>query len=200
MAAPHSQHSSTWSTPELLDLLVLWEEEAVQSQLCASHRNFDPYGEISCGMLEKSYEQDMHQCQVKIKELRQVYQKARESTRCSGAVLKTFCFYKELDAILCGISTSSAKSPVDTSRGLERVACGLNPKDEVVDEEVELRMRWNRQRGHLVMLWQARTSSQPWKVRASHSTLSLACIMQERGALVWSSQEPPTHQQSTSTR
>ncbi|EMP32257.1 hypothetical protein UY3_10588 [Chelonia mydas] len=128
MAAPHSEHSPTWSTPELLDLLALWEEEAVQSQLCTSRRNFDTYGEISCGMLEKSYEQDTHQCQVKIKELRQVYQKARESTRCSGAVLKTFCFYKELDAILCGISTSSAKSPVDTSRGLERGPVDSTPR------------------------------------------------------------------------
>ncbi|EMP29431.1 hypothetical protein UY3_13474 [Chelonia mydas] len=34
--------------------------------------------------------------------------------------------------------TSTAKSPGDTLRGLEAVASKLNPKDKVVDEEVEL--------------------------------------------------------------
>ncbi|EMP42441.1 hypothetical protein UY3_00280 [Chelonia mydas] len=55
----------------------------------------------------------MHQCHAKIKELRQAYQKEREANCRSGAVPKTCCFYKELDIILGGDPTSTAKSPVD---------------------------------------------------------------------------------------
>ncbi|EMP39491.1 Arginine and glutamate-rich protein 1 [Chelonia mydas] len=46
-------------------------------------------------------------------------------------------FYRELHAILSGDPTFTYKSPVDTLRGLE-VASRVNPKDEVVDKEVEL--------------------------------------------------------------
>ncbi|XP_043371583.1 zinc finger and SCAN domain-containing protein 32-like [Dermochelys coriacea] len=100
--------------------------------------DFDTYGQISRGMLEKGYEQDTQQGHVKIKELRPVYQKARESNYRSGAVPKTCCFYKELDAILGGNPAPTAKSPVDTLVGLEMAESGLNPEDKVVDEEVEL--------------------------------------------------------------
>ncbi|KAM7160051.1 uncharacterized protein RBU57_010405 isoform 1-T5 [Macrochelys suwanniensis] len=140
MAALCSKHSPAWSTPELLHLLALWGEEAVKSQLSFSCRNFDTYSQISRGMLDKGYEQGMHQCHVKIKELRQVYQKARESNRCSSAALETCHFYKELDTILSGDPTFTIKIPVDTCGGqrLETADSGLNLKDEVVDKEVEL--------------------------------------------------------------
>lgn len=76
-------------------------------------------------MLNKGYEGNTQQCHGKIKELRQVYQKARESNCCSGAVPKTCSFYKELDAILSS-NLTSAKSPVDASVGLE--TADLTPK------------------------------------------------------------------------
>ncbi|CAM4709795.1 unnamed protein product, partial [Caretta caretta] len=42
-----------------------------------------------------------------------------------------------LGAILGGDLTSTTKSPVDTSAGVEAVERGSNPEDEVIDEEVE---------------------------------------------------------------
>ncbi|KAG6928746.1 zinc finger and SCAN domain containing 20, partial [Chelydra serpentina] len=118
-AAPCSKRSPTWSTPELLDLLVLQGEEALQSQLHSSHRNSDTYRQISHGFLGKGYEWDTHQCHAKIKELRQAYQKAKEANCCSGAAPKTCHFYKELDTILGSELTSTAKTPVATLAGLE---------------------------------------------------------------------------------
>ncbi|EMP28457.1 hypothetical protein UY3_14439 [Chelonia mydas] len=84
----------------------------------------------------KSYKPDIHQCRVKIKELKQAYQKAREANHCSGAGPKTCRFYKELYVILG--SDPTTKSPMDTSEGLEAAASGLNPDDEMVDEAVQL--------------------------------------------------------------
>ncbi|EMP36761.1 hypothetical protein UY3_06039 [Chelonia mydas] len=80
----------------------------------------------------------MQQCPAKIKEQRQVYQKARQANCCSSVAPKTCYFNKELHAILSSDSTSTTKSTADTSWGLEAAASGVNPKDDVVDEEVEL--------------------------------------------------------------
>ncbi|EMP40717.1 Zinc finger and SCAN domain-containing protein 20 [Chelonia mydas] len=130
------QMLSSLESAELLDLLSIWGEEAVQSQLHSSQRNFNTYRQISQGLWEKGYDQDTVQCRAK--ELRKVYQKAREANHRSSAVLKTCCFYKELDAILGSDSTSTAESPVDTSAGLKLVESGRNSEIEVLDEEVEI--------------------------------------------------------------
>ncbi|EMP23897.1 Zinc finger and SCAN domain-containing protein 20 [Chelonia mydas] len=138
MAAPHSKRSPAWTTAELLDLLSIWGEESLQSQLRSSHRDFDTYRQISQSLCKKGYDQDTLQCAAKIKELRQVYQKARETTHHSSAMLKTCHFYKELNAILDYDPTSTAKNPVDTLAGLEPAQSEPNPEDKVIDEEVEL--------------------------------------------------------------
>ncbi|EMP26764.1 hypothetical protein UY3_16164, partial [Chelonia mydas] len=103
-----------WTTAELLDLLSIWGEEAVQSQLHMSHRNWDTYGQISRGLCEKGYDRDTLQRRVKIKELRQVYHKTRGGKLSLGAMPKTCWFNKELDTILGGYPTSTTKSPMDT--------------------------------------------------------------------------------------
>nr|XP_032648334.1 zinc finger and SCAN domain-containing protein 29-like [Chelonoidis abingdonii] len=111
-------------------------EEALQSQLHLSCRNFDNYGQVSQDLCEKSYYRDMPQCRAKIKDLRQVYHKAREPNHHVGAAPKTCQLCKELDSILGGDPTT--KTPVDTLAILEAVERAPNPEDEVTDEEVEL--------------------------------------------------------------
>ncbi|EMP34421.1 hypothetical protein UY3_08420 [Chelonia mydas] len=54
-AGYHSKRSSSWTTVELLHLLRIWGEEAVQSQLRLSCRNFDTYGQISQGLGKKGH-------------------------------------------------------------------------------------------------------------------------------------------------
>nr|XP_042716319.1 uncharacterized protein LOC122174700 [Chrysemys picta bellii] len=73
----------------------------------------------------------------KVKELRKVYHKAGEANCRSGAAPQTCHFYKELDGILSGDLTSTAKSTMDTSVGLELLESVSNPEEEVIDEEVE---------------------------------------------------------------
>ncbi|EMP39924.1 hypothetical protein UY3_02876 [Chelonia mydas] len=138
MLAFHSRHAPAWSTPELLDLLSIWGEGAVQSQLFTNCRNFDAYGLLPSGMQEQGHKRDMQQCHAKIKELKPACQKAREAKHHSDAATKTCCFYKELHAILSDDSTSAAKSPVDAPGRLEAVASRLNPGEEVVDKEVDM--------------------------------------------------------------
>ncbi|EMP38391.1 hypothetical protein UY3_04401 [Chelonia mydas] len=137
MVAPHSKFSPVWATVDLLDLLSVWGEEAVQSQLCSSCRNVDTDGQISCSLWEKSCDQDTLQCTSKGKELRHAYQKAREANGQSSAVPQTCHFFKELDAILGSDPTSTTKTHMDTSAGLDPIKTGLNQEEKVIDEDLE---------------------------------------------------------------
>uniref|UniRef100_A0A452IZC7 Myb/SANT-like DNA-binding domain-containing protein n=1 Tax=Gopherus agassizii TaxID=38772 RepID=A0A452IZC7_9SAUR len=100
---------------ETLDLLSVWGEETVQSQLCSSRRNYDTFGQISRDMMERRHDRDALQCRVKMKELQHAYRKAREANCCSSAAPATCHFYNELDAILEGDPTSTPSTTMDTS-------------------------------------------------------------------------------------
>ncbi|KAM7150476.1 uncharacterized protein RBU57_013296 [Macrochelys suwanniensis] len=112
---PCARRSPAWSNGEVLDLISVWGEEAVQSQLRSSHRNYNTFGQISRDMMERGHDRDALQCRVKVKELRSAYRKAREANGRSGAAPATCCFYKELDAILGGDPTSTPRTTMDTS-------------------------------------------------------------------------------------
>ncbi|EMP31627.1 Zinc finger and SCAN domain-containing protein 29 [Chelonia mydas] len=90
-------------------------EEAVQSQLRSSRRNYDTFGQISRDVMERGHDRDTLQCRVKVKELRNAYRKACKANHHSGAAPATTHFYKELDAILGGDPTSSLSTIMDTS-------------------------------------------------------------------------------------
>ncbi|XP_048712930.2 uncharacterized protein LOC125639565 [Caretta caretta] len=112
---PSSGQSPVWSSGKVLDLISVWGEEAVQSQLRSSHRNYDTFGQISRDMMERNHDCDALQCSIKVKEMQNAYYKAHEANNCSGAALATYCFYKELDAILGSDPTSTPSTTMDTS-------------------------------------------------------------------------------------
>ncbi|EMP27202.1 hypothetical protein UY3_15712 [Chelonia mydas] len=118
---------------ELLDLISIWGEEAVQSQLRSSHRNYDIYGQISQCMTERGHDRDIMQCRVKVKKLQNAYHKVREANCCSGPAPTSCWLYKEMDAILCGDPISTVKSPLDTSGAQVLVEVGPSQEEEILD-------------------------------------------------------------------
>ncbi|EMP31208.1 hypothetical protein UY3_11630 [Chelonia mydas] len=111
---PRARRAPVWSNGEVLDLISVWGEEAVQSQLRSICRNYYAFGQISRDMMERGHDWDALQCQVKVKELWNAYHKARKANRRSSAAPATWHFYKELDAIL-GADPTSMPSTMDTS-------------------------------------------------------------------------------------
>ncbi|EMP31043.1 Zinc finger and SCAN domain-containing protein 29 [Chelonia mydas] len=91
---------------------------------------------IAQGMGNKGYTRDIQQCHVKIKELRQAYQKTREANSHSGSEPQTCRFYEQLHAILGGDPTSTPTLSMDTSQG-PQAATGNNEEDIVDEEEKE---------------------------------------------------------------
>ncbi|EMP27604.1 Zinc finger protein with KRAB and SCAN domains 2 [Chelonia mydas] len=113
--SPHARRSPVWSNGEVLDLISVCREEAVQSQLRSSCRNYDPFGQISRDMMERGHDRDALQCRIEVKELQNAYHKAHEANHHSGAAPATCHFYKELDAIHGGDPTSTPSTTMDTS-------------------------------------------------------------------------------------
>ncbi|XP_053904617.1 zinc finger and SCAN domain-containing protein 29-like [Malaclemys terrapin pileata] len=112
---PRAKRALAWSNGELLDLISVWGEEAVQSQLRSSHRNYDTFGKVSKDMMERGHDRDTLQCRIKVKELWSAYRKAHDANGHSGAPRATCQFYKELDAILGVNPTSTPSTTMDTS-------------------------------------------------------------------------------------
>ncbi|XP_067411222.1 zinc finger and SCAN domain-containing protein 29-like [Emydura macquarii macquarii] len=138
MSTAKPKHAPAWSRPEVLDLIGLWGEESVLAQLRASKRNLDIYWKISQGMLEKGHQRDAQQCRMKIKELHQSYQKAREANSRSGSSPKTCGFYDEVHAILGGDPTMMPPCSIDTSTSSQSMN---NVEDSVDKEAVESRVQ-----------------------------------------------------------
>ncbi|XP_050800260.1 uncharacterized protein LOC127046786 [Gopherus flavomarginatus] len=127
---PRNKRAPAWTNAELQDLISVWGDEAVQTQLRSRRRNYDTYGQISQSMLRRGHERDALQCRVKIKEMRSAYCKAREGNRRSGAAPTTCRFYKELDAILGCDPTVNPRSTMESS---EQGEVGDGVEDEYSD-------------------------------------------------------------------
>ncbi|EMP41378.1 hypothetical protein UY3_01389 [Chelonia mydas] len=74
---------------------------------------------------------------VKVKKLRNAYHKVREANRCSGTAPTSCWFYKELDVILGGDRTSTAKASVDTLVACVPVKSKPSQEEEILDKDVE---------------------------------------------------------------
>ncbi|XP_074803319.1 uncharacterized protein LOC141984278 [Natator depressus] len=68
-------------------------------------------------MKDRGHNRDPKQCRVKLKELRQAYQKTREANGCSGSEPQTCRFYDELHAILGGSATTTPAMLFDSFSG-----------------------------------------------------------------------------------
>ncbi|XP_074979559.1 uncharacterized protein LOC142070157 [Caretta caretta] len=81
-------------------------------------------------MKDRGHNRDPKQCHVKLKELRQAYQKTREANGHSGSEPKTCHFYDELHTILGGSATTTPAVLFDSFNG-----DGGNMKAGFGDEE-----------------------------------------------------------------
>nr|XP_048702634.1 uncharacterized protein LOC125635256 [Caretta caretta] len=72
---------------------------------------------ISQGMKDRGDNRDLKQCHVKLKELRQAYQKTREANGRSGSEPQTCRFYDDLHAILGGSAITTPAVLFDSFNG-----------------------------------------------------------------------------------
>nr|XP_048700929.1 uncharacterized protein LOC125634364 [Caretta caretta] len=117
MESQNRKRAPAWTEREVRDLIAVWGEESVLSELRSSFRNAKTFLKISQGMKDRGHNRDPKQCRVKLKELRQAYQKTREANSRSGSEPQTYRFYDELHAILGGSATTTPAVLFDSFNG-----------------------------------------------------------------------------------
>ncbi|EMP31454.1 Histone H4 transcription factor [Chelonia mydas] len=117
MESQNRKRAPAWTEREVWDLIAVWGEESVLSELRSSFRNAKTFVKISKGMKDRGHNRDPKQCRVKLKEQRQAYQKTREANGRSGSEPQTCRFYDELHAILGGSATTTPAVLFDSFNG-----------------------------------------------------------------------------------
>ncbi|EMP34056.1 Zinc finger and SCAN domain-containing protein 29 [Chelonia mydas] len=133
MQSQNCQRAPAWTEWEVRDLIAVWGDESVLAELCSKRRNAKIFEKISSGMKDRSDNRDLQQCCVKIKELRQAYQKTKQANGRSGSEPQTCCFYDELHEILGCTPTTTSPLSVDTCKG----GVSRNRDEDLGDEEEE---------------------------------------------------------------
>ncbi|KAM7161042.1 uncharacterized protein RBU57_010939 [Macrochelys suwanniensis] len=106
MESQNGRRAPAWTKREVRDLITVWGDETVLAELRSKRRNANTYAKVSKGMQDRGYNRDAQQCRVKIKKLRQAYQRTRDANSLSGSEPRTCRFYNELHAILGGAAST----------------------------------------------------------------------------------------------
>ncbi|XP_053884210.1 uncharacterized protein LOC128837239 [Malaclemys terrapin pileata] len=133
MQADNRKRAPAWTVREVLDLIAVWGEDSVLAELRSKRRNAKTFEKISKGMMERGHNRDSEQCRVKVKELRQAYQKTKEANGRSGSEPRTCRYYAELHAILGGAATTTPPLFMDSGSGI--VSTPEDSADGVEEEE-----------------------------------------------------------------
>ncbi|XP_065430073.1 uncharacterized protein LOC135976728 [Chrysemys picta bellii] len=137
MQADNRKRAPAWTVREVLDLIAIWGEDSVLAELRSKRQNAKTFEKISKGMMERGHNRDSDQCRVKVKELRQAYQKTKEANGRSGSEPRTCRFYAELHAILGGAATTTPPVIVDSGSGIVSSATPEDSADGGEEEEEE---------------------------------------------------------------
>nr|XP_048696962.1 uncharacterized protein LOC125632570 isoform X1 [Caretta caretta] len=117
MESQNRKRAPAWTEREVRDLIAVWGEESVLSELRSSFRNAKTFVKISQGMKDRGHNRDPKQCRMKLKELRQAYQKTGEANSRSRSEPQTCHFYDELHAILGGSAITTPAMLFDSFNG-----------------------------------------------------------------------------------
>ncbi|XP_074799642.1 uncharacterized protein LOC141981919 [Natator depressus] len=122
--------------PQLSGLLAEMAAEIPKEHM-NDFRNAKTFVKISQGMKDRGHNRDPKQCRVKLKELRQAYQKTREANGRSGSEPQTCRFYDELHAILGGSATTTPAVLFDSFNGDGgNMEAGFGDEEDDDDDEV----------------------------------------------------------------
>ncbi|EMP35036.1 Zinc finger and SCAN domain-containing protein 29 [Chelonia mydas] len=139
MQSQNRKRAPAWTKQEVRDLIAVWGEESMLSELRSKRRNAKTFQKISEAMRDRGYIRDTTQSRVKLKELRQAYQKTKESNGHSGTEPQSCRFYAELHAILGGAATTTPPLSMDSDDGVLSTMAEDFADQEDVEEEDELR-------------------------------------------------------------
>ncbi|XP_020670852.3 uncharacterized protein LOC110091183 isoform X1 [Pogona vitticeps] len=90
---------TTWTYPEVIDLLVIWREREIQQELQRSHRNIETFQVVAGKMAKRGHRRTALECRSKIKTLKRDYRIAK-ANNSPGKGHLAWLFYDRLDHLL----------------------------------------------------------------------------------------------------
>ncbi|XP_077180814.1 uncharacterized protein LOC143831595 [Paroedura picta] len=97
---PYRQYrGTTWTYPEVIDLLVIWREREIQQELQRSHRNIETFQVVASKMARRGHKRSALECRSKIKTLKRDYRIAK-ANNSPGKGHLAWLFYDQLDHLL----------------------------------------------------------------------------------------------------
>ena len=91
----------TWSRDEILKLIEIWGDSAIQAQLEGCKCNQDVYNKIAADLREAGFERTGKQCRDKIKKLKGEYRKVKDKRNKTGeGRFPEWDYFDSMDAIL----------------------------------------------------------------------------------------------------
>lgn len=127
------ERGSNWSDPEVVELLHLWADEAVQAELESCLRNQHVFNRIAEVLRDKGIHRTGDQCREKIKKMKLEYRRLKDNHKAPRGG-RTWKFYDVMDRVLAsrpalayaapGPATNSLAAPAALPGGL---ADGYHP-------------------------------------------------------------------------
>ncbi|GAA6067252.1 1-aminocyclopropane-1-carboxylate synthase-like protein 1 isoform X1 [Tachysurus ichikawai] len=103
------ERGSNWSEPEVVELLQLWSDQAVQLELESCLRNQHVFNRIAVALHERGIYRTADQCREKIKKLKLDYRRMKENQQTPrGARARRF--YDVIDRVLSSRTAASSTS------------------------------------------------------------------------------------------
>uniref|UniRef100_A0A8D2LBQ9 Myb/SANT-like DNA-binding domain-containing protein n=1 Tax=Varanus komodoensis TaxID=61221 RepID=A0A8D2LBQ9_VARKO len=97
---PYRQYrGTTWTYPEVIDLLVIWREREIQQELQRRHRNIETFQVVASKMAQRGHKRSALECRSKIKTLKRDYRIAK-ANNSPGKGHLAWLFYDRLDHLL----------------------------------------------------------------------------------------------------
>lgn len=90
-----------WSRDEVLKLIEIWGDDAIQAQLEGCKRNQDVYDKFAADLRDAGFERTGKQCQDEIKKLKGEYRKVKDKRNKTGeGRFPEWDYFDSMDAIL----------------------------------------------------------------------------------------------------
>ena len=124
---------SPWTYEEVKALISVWAEANIQQQLDGAVRNKSVFEEISKRLRQAGIEKDWQQCRAKVKNLKSLYKKVKDSNGRSGRGRNSCHFFDDLDAILG--SRPATQPPIVVESLNDNTDSSSNDGDSVKGEE-----------------------------------------------------------------
>ncbi|XP_026884466.2 1-aminocyclopropane-1-carboxylate synthase-like protein 1 [Electrophorus electricus] len=122
------ERGSNWSEPEVVELLQLWSDEAVQNELESCLRNQHVFNRIAVALHGRGIYRTGDQCREKIKKLKLEYRRIKENQKTlrGGRAWK---FYEVIDRVLSNRATSSSYCTMWGSASVHQVPPGSSSSE-----------------------------------------------------------------------